>query len=91
MCFPPPGVGVLLASYTWGTDALRYTGMTDDDVIEECLVGLAKLHSMTYDEIKGHFMNAHIKRWSTDPNTLGAFLTLKPYQVCYIFQITTLG
>lgn len=75
------GVGVLLASYTWGTDALRFTGMNDDAVIEECLIGLAKIHNKPYSFVKELFMSGHVKRWTLDPNTLGAFLALKPYQV----------
>lgn len=75
------GVGVLLASYTWGTDALRFSGMTDEAVIEETLMGLAKIHNRPYSYIKQQYMNGHVKRWTLDPNTLGAFLALMPYQV----------
>ena len=74
------GVGVLLASYTWGTDSLRFTGMSDEAVIEESLLGVAKIHNRPYSFVKELYMSGHVKRWTADENTLGAFLALKPYQ-----------
>lgn len=75
------GVGVLLASYTWGRDALRLTGMTDDEIVEECLEGLAKIHQRSLAFVKKEFTSAVVKRWSSDPLYLGAFLMFAPYQV----------
>ncbi|TRY75662.1 hypothetical protein TCAL_01274 [Tigriopus californicus] len=74
------GVGVLLASYTWGRDALRLTGMTDDEIVEECLEGLAKIHQRSLAFLKKEFTSAVVKRWSSDPLYLGAFLMFAPYQ-----------
>jgi monoamine oxidase len=38
---------VMLASYTWGRDADRHGGMSDDDVINECVKDIAKIHGRT--------------------------------------------
>ena len=34
---PNSTVHVLVASYTWGRDAGRYDGMSEDDIVKECL------------------------------------------------------
>jgi len=36
------GVGVLLASYTWGEDSERLQAMADNDLIQECLLSLSR-------------------------------------------------
>ena len=74
-------MGVLLASYTWGSDSQRFEGMKDEDIIEECLEGVAKLHKKSYSYIRGLYLSGKVKKWGQDPETLGAFLALKPYQV----------
>ena len=79
------GVGVLLASYTWGDDALRFTGMTDEEVIKETIEGVAELHNQTFKYVNELFLRGVVKRWSLDENTLGAFASFYPYQVRRIF------
>ena len=78
------GVGVVLASYTHKQDALRFTGMSDDDVVRECLKSLATIHDMPYDKVKKLFMKAVVKRWALDEYSLGAVTMLGPHQYLQI-------
>ena len=71
---------VLLASYTWGSDADRHSGMRDDDVIGECLQALAKIHQRTLEFVKLQYQSGIVQRWGTDQSTLGAFAMFDPYQ-----------
>lgn len=71
---------VLLASYTFGKDANRYSGMSDDNVIDECLRDIAKIHQRSLEYVKQQFHSGAIKRWGVDENTLGAFTMFDPYQ-----------
>ena len=71
---------VLLASYTWGKDANRHSGMTDESIINECLKDIAKIHQRSFTYIKHQFHSGTIKRWAVDENTLGAFAMFDPYQ-----------
>ena len=70
-----------MASYTWGRDAQRHVGMSDDDLIEECIKSLAKIHKLSYDYVKKLFMKGVVKRWDLDEFSLGAFTVFKAYQV----------
>ena len=69
-----------MASYTWGDDSLRFTGLSDEEVIKETLEGVAELHGLTFKEANQHFLRGVVKRWTLDENTLGGFLSLYPYQ-----------
>ena len=71
---------VLLASYSWGRDADRHSGMSEDDVINECLKDLAKIHNRSFNFVKKQFRSGAVKRWGVDENTLGAFAMFGPYQ-----------
>jgi monoamine oxidase len=79
------GVGIILASYTWGRDAQRHVGMTDSDIIDECLRSLATIHHKTITEIKTLFMEGIVKKWDLDEFALGAFAMFAPYQVTILF------
>ena len=70
-----------MASYTWGRDAQRHTGMSDNDVIEECVRSLATIHGMKYREVKRKLVRSVVKRWDLDENQLGAFVLFNPLQV----------
>ncbi len=80
------GVGVVLASYTWGRDAQRHTGMSDEILIDECVKSLAKIHSMSYDAVKRKLMDGVVKRWDLDEYALGAFTMFHPFQVLSRFR-----
>ena len=77
---------MVLASYTWGRDAQRHTGMSDEDLIEECVRSMAKIHSMPYDQVKKLLLKGVVKRWDLDENALGAFTMFHPFQVNLIGQ-----
>jgi len=78
------GVGVVLASYTHNRDALRFTGMSDDDVVKECIRTLATIHDMPFDKVKKLFMKGVVKRWALDEYTLGAVTMFGPHQYLQI-------
>ena len=71
---------VILASYTWGSDADRHSGMSDDDVIDECLKDIAKIHQRTMEYVKQQYHSGIVQRWGIDQSTLGAFAMFSPYQ-----------
>ena len=58
--------------------------MSDDDIIEECLEGLAEIHKKEFGFIKKEFMSGVVKHWHLDPLTLGAFLMFTPHQVRFV-------
>ncbi len=60
---------------------MRLTGMTDEEVVDECLEGLAKIHQMDVASIKKLFRTSVVKRWTLDHFALGAFVTMLPFQV----------
>ncbi|XP_032381449.1 L-amino-acid oxidase isoform X2 [Etheostoma spectabile] len=70
-------IGVLLASYTWSDDSLFFLGASDEDLKELALRDLAKIHG---EYVKSLCTGVVVKRWSTDPHSLGAFALFTPYQ-----------
>ena len=68
----------------WGRDAQRHTGMSDHDLINECVRSLAKIHNISYEKVKMLLINGVVKRWDTDEFALGAFTMFKPLQVEHI-------
>ena len=42
------GLGVVLASYTWGGDSTRLLGMPDEEIFEEMMEGMAKIHGKSF-------------------------------------------
>lgn len=68
--------GVLLASYTWGQDALRWGSMPEQDRIEEALEDVAKIHP----EVLTEFETGTSHAWFNDPYAGGAFAQFEPGQ-----------
>ncbi|HUG48986.1 MAG TPA: NAD(P)/FAD-dependent oxidoreductase [Candidatus Limnocylindria bacterium] len=68
--------GTLLASYTWGQDALRYDAMGEEDAIEQALEDVAKIHPT----IRTEFEVGHLYSWYDDPWARGAFALFEPEQ-----------
>ena len=61
-------------------------GMSDDDLIDECVKSLAKIHNYSYDKVNKLLLKGVVKRWDMDENALGAFTMFNPFQVnsnCY--------
>ena len=42
------GLGVVLASYTWGGESSRLLGMPDEEIFEEMMEGMAKIHGKSF-------------------------------------------
>ncbi|CAI5660948.1 unnamed protein product [Oreochromis niloticus] len=70
-------IGVLLASYTWSDDARFLQGATDEDLKELALRDLAQIHG---EQVWDLCIGVVVKRWGTDPYSLGAFALFSPYQ-----------
>lgn len=68
--------GVLLASYTWGQDALRWGSLSRSDRIEQALEDVAKIHP----EIREEFEVGASHAWFSDPYAGGAFAQFEPGQ-----------
>lgn len=81
ICYPShaePGEprGTLLASYTWGQDALRWGGMDEETRLEEALEDVAKIHPEIVDEYEVGATHA----WYNDRWARGAFALFEPEQ-----------
>jgi monoamine oxidase len=68
--------GVLLASYTWGQDALRWGGMDAESMIEQALEDVARIHP----QIRHEFEVGAVQAWYNDRWALGAFALFEPEQ-----------
>jgi monoamine oxidase len=68
--------GMLLASYTWGQDALRWGAMDAESAIEQALEDVAKIHPSVLAE----FEVGAVKDWYGDPYARGAFALFEPEQ-----------
>ncbi|KAJ3585424.1 hypothetical protein NHX12_014143 [Muraenolepis orangiensis] len=72
-----PDIGVLLASYTWSDDSLPFLGMGDEELKEVALTDLVLIHG---DQVRDLCTGVVVKKWSSDPYSLGAFARFTPYQ-----------
>jgi monoamine oxidase len=68
--------GTLLASYTWGQDALRWGAMSPSDMIEQALEDVAQVHPSVLKE----FEVGAVQDWYGDPYARGAFALFEPEQ-----------
>jgi monoamine oxidase len=68
--------GALLASYTWGQDALRWGGMDEETRLEEALEDVAKVHPEIVEEYEVGASHA----WYNDRWARGAFALFEPEQ-----------
>jgi monoamine oxidase len=68
--------GTLLASYTWGQDALRWGAMDHEDTIEQALEDVAQIHPT----IRTEFEVGAVQNWYDDPWARGAFALFEPEQ-----------
>jgi monoamine oxidase len=80
MNYPPPSSetsrGVLLASYTWGQDALQWGAMDPETRLEEALDDVACIHP----RIKDEYEIGKSYAWYSDPWARGAFALFAPDQ-----------
>ncbi|WP_088041527.1 flavin monoamine oxidase family protein [Bacillus sp. EAC] len=69
--------GVVLASYTWGSDAFIWDSMSEEDRIKKALENLSYIFGkIVYEE----FIVGSTHSWSDYPFSGGAFVMSKPYQ-----------
>ncbi|MBA2253720.1 MAG: flavin monoamine oxidase family protein [Chloroflexi bacterium] len=80
MNYPSPNPaterGVLLASYTWGQDALQWGAMDPETRLEEALDDVAQIHPRIRDEFESGASHA----WYGDRWARGAFAMFAPEQ-----------
>ena len=72
----PDERSVLLASYTWGQDALQWSAMSEERRIERALRDVARIHPGIVSEFEGGFSHS----WYQDPYAMGAYALLEPEQ-----------
>ena len=72
-----PDIGVLLASYTWSDDSLLFQGLGDEELKEVALSDLELIHG---EQVRNLCTGVVVKKWSSDPYSLGAFALFTPYQ-----------
>ena len=70
------GRGVLLASYTWGEDAQRWSAMSSQDQIREAIEHAAKIHPQLPDAVE----TGTSVMWHLDPYAGGAYAFYEPEQ-----------
>jgi len=68
--------GTLLASYTWGQDALRWGAMDAESMVEQALEDVAQIHP----SITAEFEVGAVQDWYGDPWARGAFALFEPEQ-----------
>uniref|UniRef100_A0A8C5BD16 Amine oxidase n=1 Tax=Gadus morhua TaxID=8049 RepID=A0A8C5BD16_GADMO len=72
-----PDIGVLLASYTWSDDSLIFQGLGDEELKEVALKDLELIHG---EQVWDLCTGVVVKKWSSDPYSLGAYAMFTPYQ-----------
>ena len=78
---------ILLASFTIGKDANKLDGMSDNDIIAECLKDLSKIHQRELSFVKKEFRTGVVKRWAKDKHTIGAYTSFEPFQYIEILDV----
>jgi monoamine oxidase len=78
---PNDARGTLLASYTWGQDALRWGGLDSESMIEQALEDVAQIHP----SVKEHFEVGATHAWYNDPWARGAFALFEPQQATRLY------
>ena len=78
--YPPPDPttsrGILLASYTWGQDALQWGAMDEETRLEEALDDVSQIHPWIREEYEVGASHA----WYGDRWARGAFALFAPEQ-----------
>jgi monoamine oxidase len=91
ICYPseqqyrPNGHGLLLASYTWGDDSLRWTSLRHEDRIRFALRDLERVHNLDKDSLLHGCIGGMSHSWAEDEFTSGAFAEFEPYQRIQLF------
>jgi monoamine oxidase len=69
--------GVVLASYTWGEDALRWDSLTVPDRLQFALDGICQLHG---ESVRKLYVGGTTKSWMQDPFSCGEAAIFAPGQ-----------
>jgi monoamine oxidase len=73
--------GVLLASYTWGSDAERWSYMSPEERVRQAIVELGEIHPIIRDE---HVIEGGTSvMWHNEEFAGGAFALFNPYEEEY--------
>lgn len=72
------GSGIILASYTWGDDALVWDSLNSQDRLEYTLKNLAAIHG---ERVYHEFVTGASFSWTRNPYSGGAFTMFKPEQI----------
>jgi monoamine oxidase len=88
VCYPikeqeMPNANILLASYTWGEDSLRWTALNKSDRLRFALRDLERVHKRSLKEI---FIRGTSHSWAEAEFTSGAFAMFEPYQLTELFR-----
>ena len=75
------GGGVVLASYTWAEDALRWDSLSPEYRYEFALEGMVKLHG---EAIRKAFVGGAYQSWMDDPYALGEAAIFAPGQLTHL-------
>ena len=70
-----------MAGYAYGGDSQRFTGMKDEDVVDELVRDVAMFFNKTKEFIQDKLVDHAIKRWGLDPHQLGGFAFLPAHEV----------
>ena len=73
---PDDARGTLLASYTWGQDALRWGALDEEQMIEQALEDVAQIHP----SIRTEFEVGAAYAWYDDPYARGGMCLFEPGQ-----------
>jgi monoamine oxidase len=79
------GSGLLLASYTWGDDSLRWTSLKPDDRIRFALRDLERVHANRGGLVRS-CIGGMSHSWAEDEFTSGAFAQFEPHQLIWLFD-----
>jgi monoamine oxidase len=93
ICYPnneqnndPHGRGVILASYTWGDDSIRWTSLSHNDRIRLAIRDLERVHGRDKDRLYPVCIGGMSHSWAEDEFTSGAFAQFEPYQRIHLFK-----
>nr|XP_041568616.1 L-amino-acid oxidase [Taeniopygia guttata] len=74
------GVGVLLASYTWNSDAEFFLPLSDEKCLDVVLQDLADIHQVSKEYLQYTCDQHLVQKWQLDRHSLGAFAHFTPFQ-----------
>lgn len=84
--FPHTERGLLLASYNWGDDSLRWTSLGPNDRIRFALRDVAELHDVDQGDLEEIFVGGMSHSWTADEFAFGAFAIFEPFQETNLYE-----